>query len=118
MTTRRAVIDVGTNSIKLLVADVTGQRVEPVWEGSKQTRLGRGLYETEQLRPDAIAETARAVAEFAAVARKQQAGSIRTVATSATRAAVNARDLLAAIDQSAGLAVGVVRGELERQLVV
>src|SRR2546430_2536034 len=46
---RRAVIDVGTNSIKLLVADVAGHAVQPVWEESKQTRLGRGFYETRRL---------------------------------------------------------------------
>ena len=40
---RRAVIDIGTNSIKLLVADVQGSEVQPVLEESKQTRLGREL---------------------------------------------------------------------------
>ena len=39
---RRAVIDVGTNSVKLLVADVLGREIQPVCEESKQTRLGQG----------------------------------------------------------------------------
>src|SRR5664280_696711 len=52
---RRAVIDVGTNSIKLLVADVAGRDVLPLHEESRQTRLGRGFYETHRLQPDAIA---------------------------------------------------------------
>ena len=64
--TRRAVIDVGTNSVKLLVADVAGHVVRPVWEGSKQTRLGTGFYETHHLQPGPIAATAAAVATFAA----------------------------------------------------
>ncbi len=67
---RRAVIDVGTNSIKLLVADVAGRDVQPVHEESRQTRLGRGFYETHHLQPDAIARTAEAVAEFAKTARR------------------------------------------------
>jgi exopolyphosphatase/guanosine-5'-triphosphate,3'-diphosphate pyrophosphatase len=46
---RRAVIDVGTNSIKLLVADVAGRDVQPVHEESRQTRLGQGFYETRRL---------------------------------------------------------------------
>ena len=40
---RRAVIDVGTNSVKLLVADVEEHSVSPVFEDSEQTRLGRGF---------------------------------------------------------------------------
>ena len=62
---RRAVIDVGTNSIKLLVADVSGRQVNPVREESKQTRLGQGFYDSHRLQPDAIGKTAEAVARFA-----------------------------------------------------
>ena len=61
----RAVIDVGTNSVKLLVADVAGHEIRPIREQSQQTRLGCGFYETHHLRPDAIAATANAVAAFA-----------------------------------------------------
>ena len=46
---RRAVIDVGTNSVKLLVADVAGHAIQPVCEQSKQTRLGHGFYATHRL---------------------------------------------------------------------
>jgi len=113
---RRAVIDVGTNSIKLLVADVEDQ-VVPVWEGSKQTRLGRGFYETHQLQPAAIAQTARAVAEFAAAARERQAKSIRIIATSAVRDALNAQELTREIEQAAGLRVEILSGEQEADLV-
>ena len=54
---RRAVIDVGTNSIKLLVADVSGRDVSPVHEESRQTRLGQGFYESHRLQPESIART-------------------------------------------------------------
>jgi len=70
---RRAVIDVGTNSVKLLVADVAGRDVRPVWEGSKQTRLGGGFYETRRLQPEAVARTAEAVKAFAGTAREWKA---------------------------------------------
>src|ERR1035441_2970651 len=113
---RRAVIDVGTNSVKLLVADVAGQDVQPVCEQSKQTRLGHGFYETHRLRPDAIAATAAAVAGFAAMARVAQAVSIRVLATSAAREAVNREELTAAIEQSAGLKVEVISGQQEAEL--
>ncbi len=110
---RRAVIDVGTNSVKLLVAEVTGRAVHPVREESRQTRLGQGFYETHRLQPGPIAATAEAVARFADEARREQAEAIRVIATSAARDAVNAADLTAAIAQASGLAVEVITGERE-----
>lgn len=113
---RRAVIDVGTNSVKLLVADVAGQDIRPIREESKQTRLGHALYETRRLRPEAIAATAEAAAAFAATARQCHAASIRVLATSAAREAVNAGDLTAAIEQAAGLTVEIISGDEEATL--
>ncbi len=110
---RRAVIDVGTNSVKLLVADVAGQEIRPVREQSHQTRLGAGFYETHRLKAEAIDATAKAVAEFAAAAREAQAGSVRVIATSAAREAVNREELTAAIEQASGLKVEVISGEQE-----
>jgi exopolyphosphatase / guanosine-5'-triphosphate,3'-diphosphate pyrophosphatase len=112
-TIRRAVIDVGTNSVKLLVAAVAGREVQPVCERSHQTRLGQGFYETRRLRPEAIEATAQAVADFAAMAREAQAVSVRVFATSAAREAVNREDLTAAIQQASGLKVEVISGEQE-----
>jgi len=114
---RRAVIDVGTNSIKLLVADVTGRDVQPVGEDSRQTRLGKNFYDTHRLQPDAIAHTAEAVAEFAKTAREKNAASIRVIATSAARDAVNADDLTAAIRGASGLKVEIISGEREAEWV-
>ena len=113
---RRAVIDVGTNSIKLLVADVTGHDVQPVHEESRQTRLGRDFYETHRLQPDAMARTAEAVAEFAKTARENKAASIRVIATSAVRDAVNPGYLTLAIERASGLKMEIISGEREAEL--
>src|SRR2546422_2377725 len=110
---RRAVIDVGTNSVKLLVAEVSGLVIRPLFERSEQTRLGSGFYETHRLRPAAIERTARAVADFAAEAAEWEALTIRVIATSAARDAVNQDELLAAITRVSGLRVDVVAGEQE-----
>ncbi len=110
---RRAVIDIGTNSVKLLVADVSPDTVEPVWEGSEQTRLGKGFYDDHRLRPDAIADTVKAVAHFVILARENGAASVRVIATSAARDAVNASDLLEAVFTASGHAVEVISGEQE-----
>src|SRR5438093_13349645 len=93
---RRAVIDVGTNSVKLLVAQVSGRRVDPLLEQSEQTRLGSGSYETNRLQPAVSARTARAVAEFARKAAGCSAVTTRGIGTSAARDAVNQGELLAA----------------------
>jgi exopolyphosphatase/guanosine-5'-triphosphate,3'-diphosphate pyrophosphatase len=113
----RAVIDVGTNSVKLLVAKVSGRQVAPVWEESEQTRLGGGFYQTGRLQPQAIRQTAEAVAEFAQLAARWQPVSIRVIATSAARDAVNQGDLLLAIQRASGLTVEVISGEQEAEWV-
>lgn len=112
---RRAVIDVGTNSIKLLVADVSGREVRPVHEESRQTRLGKGFYATHHLQPETIAHTAAVVWEFVQIAREKNSDSIRIVATSAARDAVNPGDLTTAIERAADLKVEIISGEQEAE---
>jgi exopolyphosphatase/guanosine-5'-triphosphate,3'-diphosphate pyrophosphatase len=112
---RRAVIDVGTNSVKLLVGEANGVKVIPCLEMSLQTRLGRGFYPAHKLQAKAIAETAGAVMTFARTARDQGAVSTRVIATSAARDAVNAADLVAAIQKSTGLEIEIISGEKEAQ---
>jgi len=114
-TVRRAVIDVGTNSVKLLVADVTGREVRPVLEESEQTRLGRNFYETHWLQPHAIVSTADAVAAFAKEAGRQKAAAIRVIATSAARDATNADELSAAIARVTGFRLEIISGEQEAE---
>jgi exopolyphosphatase / guanosine-5'-triphosphate,3'-diphosphate pyrophosphatase len=112
---RRAVIDVGTNSVKLLIADVEGDAVHPVLEESRQTRLGKNFYDTHRLQPDAIAQTAKAVAEYAQLARDKSSNSIRVFATSAARDAVNADDLVSAITEASQLKLEIISGAQEAE---
>jgi exopolyphosphatase/guanosine-5'-triphosphate,3'-diphosphate pyrophosphatase len=114
---RRAVIDVGTNSIKLLVADVSGREVRPVHEESRQTRLGKGFYATHQLQPETVSHTAAVVWEFAEIAREKNTDSLRVIATSAARDAVNPGDLTTAIQRASDLKVEILSGEREAELV-
>lgn len=112
-TTRQAVIDVGTNSVKLLVAEVSGAEIRPLTEISEQTRLGHGFYETRRLLPAAMDHTAQVVAEFSGVAAQWGVGSPRVIATSAAREAVNQSELVEAIRQASGLTVRVISGDQE-----
>jgi exopolyphosphatase/guanosine-5'-triphosphate,3'-diphosphate pyrophosphatase len=114
-TVRRAVIDVGTNSVKLLVADVRDREVAPVHEESRQTRLGRGFYETHRLQPEPIARTAEAVWEFTEIARDKGTDDIRVIATSAARDAVNPADLTKSIERASGLKTEIITGACEAE---
>ena len=109
----RAVIDVGTNSVKVLIGAVDGRTVTPLHEESNQTRLGQGFYETHILQPSPIDSTARAVAEYAELARHFGASHLKVIGTSAARDAVNAADLSRAIEAASGLPLVIISGEQE-----
>ncbi len=110
---RRSVIDVGTNSIKLLVAEIAEREVRPLLEQSKQTRLGQGFYPAHVLQPGPIKQTASAVAEFAGKAAELGASGPLVVATSAVRDAQNQKELISAVERACGLTVRVLSGEEE-----
>jgi exopolyphosphatase/guanosine-5'-triphosphate,3'-diphosphate pyrophosphatase len=109
----RAVIDIGTNSVKLLVADIVQGRVDPLYEGSEQTRLGAGFYETHRLLSDAIAKTAEAVRAFVDNAQRFGPETLHIIATSAARDAVNQSELIAAIRNATHKDLTVISGEKE-----
>lgn len=115
--TVHAVIDVGTNSVKLLVAEVQPGQVVPLLEHSEQTRLGKGFYETRMLQTEAIQTTARVVADFAREASAHGPASIRVFATSAARDALNKSELAGAIRAATGLTLEIISGETEADWV-
>jgi len=114
---RRAIIDVGSNSVKLLIADVVDGVVMPLIHKGEQTRLGQGVFETGQLAPEAIEATARVVTDFAAKAKGHGAASVRVLATSAAREATNGDELVAAIS-AGGLDLEIIDGQTEAELVL
>jgi exopolyphosphatase/guanosine-5'-triphosphate,3'-diphosphate pyrophosphatase len=110
---RRAVIDIGTNSVKLLVAEVAGRDVWPLCEESKQTRLGQGFYQTRRLQREPVAQTVAAITRFVRTARDWKAQSVRIIATSAARDAKNPKVLLNAVTRATGLRVEIISGKQE-----
>jgi exopolyphosphatase/guanosine-5'-triphosphate,3'-diphosphate pyrophosphatase len=91
--------------------------VKPVLEDSSQTRLGKGFYETRLLQPEAVRQTAQVVKTFAAQARELKAQSVRVIATSAARDAVNSNDLALAIERASSLKMEIISGEQEADWV-
>jgi len=113
----RAVIDIGTNSVKLLVAHVDGLRVEPILERGNQTRLGEGFFATRRLQPAAIARTSAAVHAFLQEAGLHQPARLRIVATAAAREAENQTELLDSLHAiTDGVKIEVITGQREAEL--
>jgi exopolyphosphatase/guanosine-5'-triphosphate,3'-diphosphate pyrophosphatase len=114
---RYAAIDIGTNSVLLLVAERNSQgRWVPVAERAEITRLGRGVDKTRKLAPEAIEDTVAAVTTFCEEARSLGAAGIVASATSAARDASNGADFLNAVKQRAGIDVEIISGDLEARL--
>jgi exopolyphosphatase/guanosine-5'-triphosphate,3'-diphosphate pyrophosphatase len=106
---------VGTNSVKLLVADVQNATAVPVAEASHQTRLGEGLFRLHLLQPQAIARTVDAVVDFVEQARTLGAEAVRLYATSAAREAANRNELADALKAATGLALEIIPAETEAE---
>lgn len=110
-----AAIDVGTNSVRLLVANIMDDRINPLYRGLKTTRLGEGVGKQHFLLEIAMLRTVKALEEFMDTLKAFQVKKIRAVATSAVREATNSHELVKKI-QSLGLRLDVISGEEEAWL--
>jgi len=113
---RVAAIDCGTNSIRLLIADIDGNNFREVVRDMEIVRLGQGVDETGQFHPDAIARTLAAVDKFAAEIAKRGVEKIRFCATSATRDATNRHLFVDGVHERLGIELEVITGEEEAAL--
>jgi exopolyphosphatase / guanosine-5'-triphosphate,3'-diphosphate pyrophosphatase len=113
---RVAVIDVGTNSARLLIADVTGGRVSEVKRRSRVTRLGRGVDLSGQLSSEAIEAACDALADYVALYREAGIEAVDAIATSAVRDASNGSAFIAELRERFALSARVLDGEEEARL--
>ena len=113
---RVAAIDCGTNSIRLLIADIDGNNFREVVRDMEIVRLGQGVDETGQFHPDAITRTLSAVDKFAAEIAKRGVEKIRFCATSATRDATNRHLFVDGVRERLGIELEVITGEEEAAL--
>jgi exopolyphosphatase / guanosine-5'-triphosphate,3'-diphosphate pyrophosphatase len=113
---RVAAIDCGTNSIRLLIADIDGNNFREVVRDMEIVRLGQGVDETGQFHPDAIARTLAAVDKFAAEIAKRGVEKIRFCATSATRDATNRHLFVDGVRERLGVEPEVISGDEEAVL--
>lgn len=114
---RYAVFDLGSNSIKFIVAEAGGGRARVLRETSISTRLAENLIDTCELRPDAIARTLEALRQLRADAKKLGAEKFRAVATSAVRDSRNRREFLKAAREVLGFPVRLLSGTEEAETI-
>ena len=114
---RIAAIDIGSNSVRQIVADVSADgAIQVVDEMKAAPRLGSGLVDTGALQDDAIARAIEAIARMATLARQLGAERIEAVATSAVRDASNGDAFLQRVHRETGLYVRALDGEEEARL--
>jgi len=116
--TRLAAVDVGTNSTRLLVAelDAPDGRLNTIDRRTRITRLGQGVHDARRLDPDAIARTLAVLEEYAQAITEHGARRVRMTATSASRDASNRADFFDPAEQLIGTRPELISGEEEASL--
>jgi exopolyphosphatase/guanosine-5'-triphosphate,3'-diphosphate pyrophosphatase len=119
--TRVAAVDIGTNSVRLLVADVDGSsprdaKVVPIDRRMRITRLGQGVDRTRALAAEAIERTVAVLREYRGVLDDFGVTTVRATATSAARDSSNRDDFFTAARDALGVTPELLSGEEEAEL--
>lgn len=108
-----AVLDIGSNSVRLVVYERHARALTPLYNEKSACALGRGLAASGQLPYESIDRALTAIQRFALVTRLMQVGQVHVLATSAVREAGNAQAFVAAVGEIMGTEVRVLSGEEE-----
>lgn len=109
----KAVVDIGTNSIRLLIAEVKGETMNVLKTALKTTRIGEGTGQTGRLSEIAIRRTVEGLAEYQEMLQAYDVKNLTVAATSAVRDAENRAAFLKALKERTGWDVTVLKGEEE-----
>jgi len=113
---KAAVIGIGSNSVRALLARNNGGVFERLYRDREGTRLFAGLDERNMLKAESILKTAEAVRRMAENAREKGAEDLTVFATSAARDAANGREFIEAVGKAAGIEPVILSGEEEARL--
>jgi exopolyphosphatase/guanosine-5'-triphosphate,3'-diphosphate pyrophosphatase len=114
---RIAAIDIGTNSIHMIIVEQRGTSYRVIDKEKEMVQLGRGSLEGRPLTDAAIERGVEALRKMAAIAERWQVKEVVAVATSAIREAPNRRRFIAAAQKAAGFKIRVVSGEEEADYI-
>ena len=113
---RYAAVDVGTNSCRLLVADIEDNKLLPVHKQIVTTRVGEGVDKTGRINAEAMERTIMCLKEFCRQIEDWQAAKYHAIATSAVRGAENGREFIEAARTLSHMEIEIVSGETEAVL--
>lgn len=115
---RKALIDLGTNSVRFIIAELLPNRGSTIVHQEKiPIKLGEGSFSNNVLTDQAISRTVKALGNFSKTARAFKVDSIKAVATSASREAVNRDRLLSQVLKETGLHLSIISGLEEARLI-
>ncbi|MEO5336771.1 MAG: Ppx/GppA family phosphatase [Magnetospirillum sp. WYHS-4] len=113
---RVGVVDIGSNTVRLVVYDTPTRLPFPIFNEKAQCELGRGLTETRRLNPEGVFMAMKSLARFIRLSQAMGVERLDLVATAAVREALDGPDLVAEIRRRFGLPVEVLSGEEEAKL--
>ncbi|MGH9512972.1 MAG: Ppx/GppA phosphatase family protein [Terriglobales bacterium] len=112
-----AAVDIGSNSVRLKIARLSGGGLHEIHEDREVTRLGESVFRDGFLSPEAIADTVKVLRRFHRAVQKAGADAVHVVATSALRDARNSRAFLEWVRSSTGWKVEIISGLEEARLI-
>jgi len=112
-----AAVDIGSNSVRLKIARLRGRKLHAIHEDREVTRLGEGVFRSNFLSPESMAETVKVLRRFHRTAQRLGTDSVRVVATSALRDARNSQAFLEWVRSATGWEVEIISGLEEGRLI-
>src|SRR5246500_3481767 len=112
-----AAVDIGSNSVRLKIARLRGRKLHAIHEDREVTRLGEGVFRSNFLSPESMAETVKVLRRFHRTAQRLGTDSVRVVATSALRDARNSQAFLEWVRSATGWRVEIISGVEEARLI-
>lgn len=113
-----ASMDIGSNTIRLLIADVKDKRIEHVLYKRKITRLADGVNQTGRLRDENVGASSAVLREFSSIISEYKVKGISAIATSALREASNSEIFIKRVFADTGIPIKVISGEKEAELIL
>lgn len=114
---RAAVIDLGTNTFHLIIAEITDQDIKVLYKTNVPVRLGQGRINEHLIIPEAFERGIRTLKDFKQKVMEYDAEVIRAIATSAVRSAINGQDFVNAASNDAGIDIEVIHGDQEAEYI-
>jgi exopolyphosphatase/guanosine-5'-triphosphate,3'-diphosphate pyrophosphatase len=114
---RLAIIDLGTNTCNLLIAEVEGKKYKILYQGKEGVKLGKGGINKNMLTLEAFRRAAAALKKHLQIIGRFQITEVKTIATSAVRDAVNQNEFEAYLQEETGLKLTVISGEEEAAVI-